>query len=144
MPTRRRERPLGLDLHEDVAAFEAEMRVARQRAGEQPALGEDLEAVAHAEHVAAAGGVSGDRRHDVTDLGDGAAAEVVAVAEASRDRDEVDAGRERGLLVPDRGDLRARELERADHLGVGVQPRKEHHGSAHALRVAHVRGPSGV
>ena len=90
---RRRERPVGLDLHEHVAALEAQVRVPRERAGEEPALGQDLEAVADAEDVAAARGVLRDGAHDRADLRDGAAAQVVAVAEAAGDRDEVGAGR---------------------------------------------------
>jgi len=49
------------------------------RTGQEPGLGQDLESVAHSEHVAAAVGVPSDGRHDRAHLGDGAATQVVAV-----------------------------------------------------------------
>ena len=89
----RRERAVGLDLHVDVAALEAEVRVLRERAGQEPAFGQDLEAVADAEHVPAALDMLGDGAHDRADVRDRAATQVVAVPEAAGDRDEVGAGR---------------------------------------------------
>ena len=82
------ERALARHLDEPVAALEALAHVARERAGEQARLGEDSEAVADAEHVSPALGVRANRPDDGARLGDGARPQVVAVAEAARNRDE--------------------------------------------------------
>ena len=65
--------------------------------GSKPRLGEDLEAVADAEHVAAARGVGADGGDDGTDLRDGAAAQVVAEGEAAGKRDEIGARGQGGV-----------------------------------------------
>ena len=84
----------------DVAADEAEVLVAHQRAGQQPRLGEHLEAVADAEDQAAVRGVAADRLHHRRELRERAGAEVVAVCEAARDDHAVGAVQV-GLLVPE-------------------------------------------
>src|SRR4051812_70757 len=106
-----RERSFGGDLHQDVATLEAEVRVPGERARKEAALGEDLEAVADAEDVAALFRVRGDGLHDRTDLRERAATEIVAVAEATGDGDEVRARGERRRGVPNGLHLRAREPE---------------------------------
>ena len=97
------------------------MVVADQPARQQVRLDQDLEAVADAEHRHA--GVRGvdDLGHDRRARGDGAAAQVVAVAEAARQHDRVDAlevvgavpeGDGLGAGQPD-GALRVPVVERA-------------------------------
>ncbi len=72
-------------------AHELQRRVAQQRAGEEVGLAGDLESVADAEHGGAALGVRHDLAHDRAEAGDGAGAEIVAVAEAAGEDHDVDA-----------------------------------------------------
>ena len=65
--------------------------VAQHRAGQQPRLEQDLEAVADAEHRAAGVGERRDRGHDRREPRDRAGAQVVAVGEAARQDDDVGA-----------------------------------------------------
>ena len=59
------------------------MVVAQQDAGQDPGLGQDLEAVARAEHRAAGRGERLDRAHHRREARDRAGAQVVAVGEAA-------------------------------------------------------------
>ncbi len=89
-------------LHDDVHRLrdEREPGVPHQRAGQQVGLAQDLEAVADAEHRAAVGRVALHRLHDRAEPGDGAGAEVVAVAEAAGQDHDVRALKA-GVAVPD-------------------------------------------
>ncbi len=69
----------GFDAEGDFFADEAEAAVADESAGEESGFDEDLEAVADAEDEPAGAGEVFHRGHDGRELGDGAAAEVVAV-----------------------------------------------------------------
>ena len=88
-----------LDAQVDVAADELEADVADERAGQQVGFGQDLKAVADAHDEAAVGGEVGDRGHDRAEARDRPAAQVVAVGEAARDDDGVDAAQV-GVFVP--------------------------------------------
>ena len=68
--------------------------------GSRPALHQNLEAVADAEHEPAIGGELAHRRHHGRELGDGAAAQVVAVGEAAGQDHGIDVA-ERGRIMPD-------------------------------------------
>ncbi len=118
-----------------VAALEALVRVAGERAGQEPRLGEDLEPVANAEHVPAALRVRADGPENRAHFGDGAGTKVVPVAESAGDRDEV---RPRGKLrVRMPGDVRleaAHVAERVDHLGIGIGSGEDDDASAHGGR----------
>ena len=85
-------------------------------------LAQDLEAVADAEHRAAVGRVALHRLHDRAEPGDGAGAEVVAVAEAAGQDDDVGAPKV-GVAVP-------------DEVRVGADPL----GGAHGVEVAVAAG----
>ena len=87
--------------HAEVLVFadEVEALVAHERAGEESALAEDLEAVADAEDRATGGGEIFHRLHDGRKPRDRAAAQVVAVGKPTGDDDGIEAG-ERGVLVP--------------------------------------------
>ena len=89
-----------LDAQVHRLADELEPAVAQQRAGQQVRLGQDLEPVADAEDRAARLGEAHDLGHDRAEARDGAAADVVAVGEAARQHDRVEAG-EVGVAVPD-------------------------------------------
>ena len=82
------------------AADELQAAIADQRAGKQAGLHQDLEAVADAEHEPAIGGELADGLHDGRELGDGPAAEVIAVGEAAGENHGIDIA-ERGRVVPD-------------------------------------------
>ena len=109
----------GVDAQAHFAADELEAAVADQRAGQQAALHQDLEAVADAEHQPAIGGELLDRLHDGRELGDGAAAQVIAVGEAAGQDHGIDIA-ERGRIVPDEfrrlpeivGDARTKHRDR--------------------------------
>ena len=80
-----------LDAHDLVEAAELAVVVADQRAGQQVRLAQDLEAVADAEDGHPSLGGRDDLGHDGGEAGDRAAAQVVAVGEAAREHDRVDA-----------------------------------------------------
>ena len=84
----------------DELADEMQGVIADEGAGEEAGFAEDLEAVANAEDEFAAGGLGGDAAHDGGEAGDGAAAEVVAVREATGKDNEIELFN-RGFLVPD-------------------------------------------
>ena len=88
----------GLEL--DEAADEAQAGIADQRAGQQAGLGQDLEAVADAEHGGAGLRAPHDLAHHRAARRHGAAAQIVAVGEAAGHADQVEL-RQLGLLVPD-------------------------------------------
>ncbi len=91
----------GGDRQAQFAADEFEAAIADQRAGQQAGLDQDLEAVADAEHEPAIGGELADSRHHGRELGDGPAAEVIAVGEAAGEDHGIDIA-ERGRIVPDK------------------------------------------
>jgi hypothetical protein len=95
----------------DVAAEEAEVLVAHQRPRQQPHLGQDLEAVADAEHEAALLGMAADRLHDRGELRQRAGAQVIAVREAAGDDHDIGAF-EVGVLVPQHLGVRAEDVLR--------------------------------
>src|SRR6478609_6244195 len=102
-------RPRGRGVLDDeplVDAVELAVVVADQRAGQQVALGEHLEAVADAEDGQATLGRRDERLHDRCEAGDGAAAQVVAVGEAAGEDDRVHAPEVR-VAVPERDGLAA-------------------------------------
>src|SRR5207245_5154658 len=128
------ERVGGLHPHRDQAAHEAERAVGEQRPGEQPRLAQDLEAVADAQHEATLAGVPRHGVHDGRELGQRAAAEVVAVREAARQDDAVRAA-ERAVLVPERHRLVAQHaLGGAQRVPVVVGAGEDDHPPAHQRR----------
>ena len=88
------------DLELDAAADEAQAGVADQRARQQAGLGQDLEAVADAQHGHAPLGAAHHLAHHRAARRHGAAAQIVAVGEAAGHADQVER-RQLGLLVPD-------------------------------------------
>ena len=109
--------PVVLDPQPLVAADELAVVVADQRTRQQVGLAEDLEAVADAEHGHPAAGGLDDLGHHRREAGDGAAAEVVAVREATRQDHRVDA-LEVVVAVPERDRLVSADAYGA--LGVDV------------------------
>jgi hypothetical protein len=84
----------------DLFAAEGEVAVPDEGTWEEAGFAEDLEAVTDTEDEAAVLGELADGLHDGAESGDGAAAEVVAVAEAAGDEDGVDIA-EAMFLMPD-------------------------------------------
>ena len=95
-----------------VAADEVAVVVADQSAGQQVRFDEDLEAVADAEHRHPGIGGRDDLGHDRRAGRDGAAAQVVAVAETTGEHDRVDA-LEVVVAVPERDGLGTRAADGA-------------------------------
>src|SRR2546423_1880767 len=97
----------------NVAADEAEMFVAHQRAGQQADFGEHLKSVADAEYESARSRVTLDRLHDRRELRESAGAKVIAVCETAGDDHAVSAF-EISVLVPE--DLRVGAEECLRHV----------------------------
>ena len=91
--------------------------VAGERARQQVALAEDLEAVADAEHRQPGAGLLGHRRHHRAEAGDRAGAQVVAVGEAAGEHHGVDAVQVR-VGVPEGDRLPAGEADGALRVAV--------------------------
>ncbi|KQP04129.1 hypothetical protein ASF28_19455 [Methylobacterium sp. Leaf99] len=126
-----------LDPQELPVADEAAVDVAHEHAGQQAGFAQDLEAVADAEHEAAAGRVCPHRIHGRRAPGDGAAAEIVAIGEAARQDGEVGARRQLGVGVPDLDHLGPGLGERPGHVRVAVRTREDDDGGAHqAISIA--------
>ncbi len=102
-------RIFGDGLEKNVFAAELEGSVADESAGEQTGLAKDLEAIADTEDGFALGGETLDGLHDGTETGDGAGAEVIAIAESAGNDDGVKTGK--GVfLVPDKTTLMAENV----------------------------------
>ena len=114
---------------------EAQRGVAQQGAGQDAGLGEDLEAVAHAEQVAAARDMLAHRGHHRRMRRHRAAAQIVAVGEAAGDHDQVEAG-EVGLLVPDHARRGARAGQRDRHVALAVDAGEDDDAGFHGRRSA--------
>ncbi len=82
-------------------ADEFQVGVAHQDARQQPGFAQDLEAVADAQHQSAARRMGPHRIHDRRPARDGAAAQIIAIGKAAGQHDEVGAGGQRGLGMPD-------------------------------------------
>ena len=81
-------------------AVELQLAVADERARQQAGLGQHLKAVAHAQHQPAIIGKLFYRLHHGAEPRDGAAAEIIALAEAAGHDDDI--GVAEGIfLVPD-------------------------------------------
>src|SRR5438270_6062028 len=129
---RREHRPRAVDPHLDVAAQELQGPVLLQGAGQEAGLGEDLEAVADAEHGPALAGERGHRAHHGAEAGDGARAQVVAVGEAS--------GKDHGVgvadgvvAVPHQSGLTAGRADGLDHVVLAVGAGEDDHANSHSI-----------
>ena len=104
-------------------ANEFKVLVAHEHAGQKPALAQDLKPVADAQDQPAAFGMPTNGVHDIGAPGDGAAPQVIAVTEPAGHDDEIRAGRQIRLRVPDEGWLdAARHFKRAHDVAFAVQP----------------------
>lgn len=116
-------------------ADEVEAFVANEGSGEKSALAEDLEAVADAENGATGCGEGFHRLHDRRELGDGSAAEVVAVRETAGNDDGVEAG-ERGVLMPHEvGGGAGKVIESENAVLVAIRAREADDGEFHHLLI---------
>ena len=89
-----------------MLADEPQVAVANESAGEQPAFAENLEAVANAEHEHAFRSLLDDAFHNRRKTRNRAAAQIIAVAKAAGQHDEIVA-RGAGIFVPDKLGLKA-------------------------------------
>ncbi len=83
-----------------VLADEFQTAIAHQRARQQPALHQNLKAVADAQHQPAVGGEFADALHDGRKLGDGSAAQIIAVGKTAGKDQRIHIA-EVGGIVPD-------------------------------------------
>ncbi len=110
---------------------EPQRGVAQQGARQDAGLGQDLEAVADPQDIAAAGRVVVDRAHDRRMRRHRAAAQVVAEAEAAGDDDQVETG-DVGILVPDHLGLGAEGgFQRDGHVALAVDAGEEDDAGFH-------------
>ena len=113
------------------AANEAQAGVAHEHAGQQPALDQDLEAVADAQHESTATGVGAHRLHHRRAAGDGAAAQVVAVGKAAGQQDEVGARRQAMRAVPHHTGVDAGGAQGSERVALAVGAGEEDDGGFH-------------
>jgi hypothetical protein len=120
------------DVEVDLAKDEAQARVGQQRPRQEAGLAEDLKAVADPQHQPAGGGELGDLLHDRGKARDRPRPQVVAIGEAARDDNCVDA-LQVVIAVP-QDDRLADPL--AGQLGVDLiaGPGKTDHPELHAAR----------
>ena len=97
---RGKQRLVVFDHQRHRTAGEGELRVAHERAGQQTAFGQHLEAVAHAEHRHTAIGCGHHRTHDRAARRHRAATQVVAIGKAAGQGDEVELLGQVGIAMP--------------------------------------------
>ena len=139
VPGERRIAPLDREAH--PAVLETQRRVASQGAGQQPSFGQHLEAVADAQHQAAARGVLAHRAHDRAEARDGARAQVVAVGEAARQDHRIGAVQVRVSSCHTSSASGAGQLRRVQRVAVAVRAREDDHGDLHR-GLTRARSPS--
>ena len=129
------DRIVPLDAQSHVAADEFERGVAHQHAGQQPRLGQHLEAVADAEHRGSGARARHHFAHDRRMRRHGAGAEIIAVGEAARQHDQI-ACRQHAVAVPDHGRRLARGgFERDRRVAVAIRSGKDDDARFHAAPV---------
>ena len=133
---------VALDAQMLALADEFQIGVACKNARQQPGLAGDLEAVADAEHEAAARCMGPRRVHDVGATGNRAAAQIVAIGKAARQHDEVGPGRQLVVAMPDMRDAGAGLLQSLGDVAIAVGARKGDDGGFHRLRLRSRRGSS--
>jgi hypothetical protein len=119
-------------VHADVLELAAKMEVAisDERARQQAGFAEDLEAIANAEHQRAARGFRFHRLHDGRELGDRAAAEIIAKRKPARQHDEIVAA-DGLILVPDVIGCEAALLQRDGAILIAVRSGEANDGGFH-------------
>jgi hypothetical protein len=124
------------DRQRNVAADEIETRVAHQRAGQQPRLGQHLETVADAEHGAALAGGGNDRRHHRRPRAHRAGTQIVAIGKPAGKRDQVEPFGQFGVAVPDhRRGMAGDGLDRHGEVAVAIAARKDNDGRFHRISI---------
>ena len=120
-------------IHDQFRRLAEEMQaaVAGERPRQQTHLGEHLEAVADAEHGAPCCREASQLLEHGREAGDGAAAQVVAVAEATGKNDGLEAA-EIAFLMPEKtGGAPQAALEGPAHVPVAVGAREHHDADGH-------------
>ena len=134
---------LGSHGQADGAADVFQTRVAHQRARQQAAFGQDLEAVADTQNIAAAGRMGTNGIHHRSAGRNRAAAQVIAMAETARHAHDIDALGQLAVFVPDAGDLISGLLKGGGEITVAVGPREGDDSGFHGgLRSHGVLGAS--
>ena len=130
------ERVIGrADPQEAVLADEMERTVADERAGQEPRLGQHLEAVADADQEPAVIGIIAHGFHNGRKPGDGTAAEVIAVGEAARQDHEIVALEGRIFMPHVIGRNPEDVLQGVVTILVAIGPRETDDGGFHELRI---------
>ncbi len=132
----------GCNLQLHRLADEFETCVPHQRARQKAGLGQHLKAIADPKNETASSRVFDHRLRDRRLGRDGATAQIVAKREPARNRHQIDAGRQLGILVPDHGHIGARLTQGHGHVAITVGTGEDDDGSFHgALRVAELTCP---
>jgi hypothetical protein len=117
-----------------VARDEAQPGVPGKRAGQQVRLAQDLEAVADAEHRQPSPGRRDEFLHDRREPGDGAAAQVITVGEATGQDHRVGTAQVT-VVMPQRNRLRSGIPNGTGRIGVIKRPWKRDNAYPHARRL---------
>src|SRR3990172_1933809 len=120
-----------LDTQEDFLADKLKAGVAHQRSRQKPRFAENLKAVADAQHQSAAAGELHHAAHDRREARHGAAAEIIAVGESSRQDEAVEMARKL-VLVPEKLDLLSQlALECIEDVLIVTGAGKNYHAPTH-------------
>ena len=110
--------------------------VADEGAGQQAGLRQDLKAVAYPEHRAPGAGKGDDFLHDGRKTRNGAATQIIAIGESTRQHHRITA-REGLLLVPDKFRLLTKHmLDGMVGVMVAIGPGKNNDGESHWQRLS--------
>ena len=123
----------------DVAANELETAVANERAGEQTGFDQDLKPVAYAEHEAAIAREPAHGLHHGRELGDGAAAQVIAISEAAGQDDGVDVTERSGVVPDEFGRLPEDGGDGVKRVVIAIAARKDDNAKFHGSCCGEVR-----
>ena len=119
-------------LEENIFAVELQVAVANQRAGQQMRFGQDLKAIADAEHEAAVVGELFHGLHDGAEPRDRAAAQVIAITEAAGHKHGVHVTK-RVFFVPEQLGIMAEQTDGVDGILIAVAGGKLEDGKIHFI-----------
>jgi len=115
----------------DELAAERDAFIADQRSGQESGFTQDLEPVADAQHQSAAVGKLLHSGHDVAVAGDGAGAQIISIAETSRDNDRIGVA-QAGIFMPEQAGIVAQNVfENVNTVLVTITSRKLKDGKIH-------------
>ena len=125
-----------------VFAYIMLLRIPHQRPGQQAGLGQDLEAIADAQHQTAGSGKALYRLHDRGKLGQRARAQVVAVREPTRNQDCIAVLKLGGGMPKQRSLLAQYGSHGVVGIVIAVRSRKNQHPKLHTPKTTSKASPT--